>query len=156
MESGVGMAWNTQCEQRTSTVIRHACRTLIKQGNEKVLQLFGYVAPELLPVVIEVQTPVVEFGTALQFSLTMRSNVSHKQSLMIDYVIHHQKANGTTTAKVFKWRSRSLAANGSLTLTRRHAIKKITTRTYYAGLHKVEVMVNGRSVGSGDFQLIMP
>ena len=37
-----------------------------------------------------------------------------------------------------------------------HAIKKITTRVYYPGVHTVEVMVNGVLVGADDFQLLIP
>ena len=75
---------------------------------------------------------------------------------MIDYIIHRRKANGMTSPKVFKWRTTTLPANKTLTLTKEHAIKKITTRVYYLGLHTVEVMVNGVSVGEAEFQLIMP
>jgi len=152
----IAASWMVGANREREKLIRHACRTLIKQGNANVLQLFGYTRPELRQVVVEVLTPIVEFGSALEFSFSVISNVSRDQPLMIDYVIHHQKANGKTSAKVFKWSSRRLAGNQSLKLSRTHAMKKITTRVYYAGLHRVEVMVNGVSVGSADFQLVMP
>jgi len=100
--------------------------------------------------------PDVVFGTSLRFSVLITSKATYDQPLMIDYIIHHQKANGKTSPKVFKWRIKSLVANKSLTLTKTHSMKKITTRVYYPGLHTVEVMVNGISVGSVDFQLVMP
>ena len=152
----IAAAWMVGAKKERKQLIRHACRTLIKQGNKKVLQLFGYAAPALRQVAIEVQTPIVEFGSALEFSLCMHSTIDREQPLIIDYVIHHQKANGKTSAKVFKWSTKTLAANQSLQLNRRHSIKKITTRVYYAGLHRVEVMVNGVSLGAVDFQLVMP
>jgi len=149
-------SWMQGASRERVKLIRHACRTLIKQGDKKVLQLFGFLKPELQQVEMMVQTQVVDFGTALQFSLSILSNSDRDQPLMIDYLIHHQKANGKTTAKVFKWSSRTLAANQSLKLTRSHAIKEISTRRYYAGLHSVEVMVNGLSVARADFILQMP
>ena len=75
---------------------------------------------------------------------------------MIDYVIHHQKANGKTSPKVFKWRTTTLSAQKMLNATKKHPIKKITTRRYYPGEHTVEVMVNGVSVGVAGFQLLIP
>jgi len=34
-------------------------------------------------------------------------------------------------------------------------MKKVTTRVYYPGLHTLEVMINGVSVGKKDFQLVI-
>lgn len=61
-----------------------------------------------------------------------------------------------SSAKIFKWRTTTLAANKSLKSTKKHPMKKITTRVYYPGLHSVEVVVNGLSVAKGDFHLLMP
>lgn len=74
---------------------------------------------------------------------------------MIDYAIHHQKANGTTTPKVFKWKIASLNSGKTLKVSKKHAFKPITTRVYYPGLHKLEVLVNGTSVAIVDFELRM-
>jgi len=148
--------WMQSASPQRKKLIRHACRTLIKQGNKRVLKVFGYEPASIQPVDIEITTPNVIFGNALQFALSITSTCSHKQALMIDYAIHHQKANGKTSAKVFKWRTISLPPNTTLALTKRHLIKQITTRRYYPGLHQVEVMVNGVSIGKADFQLLMP
>ncbi len=137
-------------------LIRHACRTLIKNGHKKVLQVFGYEPPKIRKAVIDVNTPEVVFGNALEFTLSISSDSGHDQPLMIDYIIHHQKANGKTSPKVFKWRNKTLEANKVLASTKKHAIKKITTRVYYPGVHTVEVLVNGVSVGTADFNLLIP
>ncbi len=73
---------------------------------------------------------------------------------MLDYVLHHRKKSGTS-AKVFKWKSFTLEAGGTIALARKHAIKRITTRVYYPGAHKVEVMVNGNGRGGKSFTLVM-
>ncbi len=152
----IAAQWMQGADKNREKLIRHACRTLIKQGNKKVLRVFGYQKPEIQPLTIEVQTPQVLFGSVLQFSIAIASTTEHTQALMIDYIIHHRKANGKTSPKVFKWRTKNLIANETLILSKTHAIKKITTRVYYPGLHHVEVMVNGVSAGIVDFQLLMP
>jgi hypothetical protein len=38
-------------------------------------------------------------------------------------------------------------------LRRRHAVKPITTRTYFSGVHRVELMINGRVMAHADFAL---
>ena len=148
--------WMKGASKERQKLIRRACRTLIKNGHKKTLQVLGFKPPKIKKASINILTPKVVFGDALQFSLSISSDSGHDQPLMIDYIIHHQKANGNTSPKVFKWRTKTLEANKVLTSTKKHAIKKITTRAYYPGVHTVEVMVNGVSVGAADFQLLMP
>ncbi len=69
-------------------------------------------------------TPQVVFGEALEFSLSLESNSARTQALMIDYIVHHQKANGKTSGKVFKWSNTSLFSDKILILQKKHAIKK--------------------------------
>jgi len=152
----IAAAWMQDASPERKKIIRHACRTLIKQGNTKVLKTLGYEPADIQPVHIDVATPEVLFGTTLQFSISIISNTHHSQALMIDYIIHHQKANGKISPKVFKWSTRSLAAKATITLTKKHPIKAITTRVYYPGLHRVEVMINGISMETAGFQLLMP
>lgn len=148
--------WMKGASQERKKLIRHACRTLVKSGHKRTLQVLGYNPPKIQLVSIDILTPTVKFGEALAFTLSICSNADHDQALMIDYVIHHQKANGKTSPKVFKWRTTILAAQKTFNATKKHVIKKITTRVYYPGVHMVEVMVNGVSVGVEDFQLLIP
>tara|TARA_R110001599_G_scaffold74653_3_gene205811 strand:+ start:1562 stop:2692 length:1131 start_codon:yes stop_codon:yes gene_type:complete len=148
--------WLKDASKNRQRLVRHACRTLIKNGHKRTLAALGFVPPIIASAKVSVLTKHVIFGEALQFSLALTSNTDTTQALMIDYIVHHQKANGKTTGKVFKWRNSNLTPSTILTIEKKHAIKAITTRVYYAGLHSVEVIVNGISVGRADFELIMP
>ncbi len=152
----IAAQWLKEASQERQRLIRHACRTLIKNGHKKTLAILGYKPAKIKHASIDILTPNIVFGDALQFTLSIDSDLNQDQDLIIDYIIHHQKANGSTTPKVFKWRTTTLAAKKMLTSTKKHAIKKITTRMYYPGLHTVEIMVNGVSVAAADFQLLMP
>jgi 3-methyladenine DNA glycosylase AlkC len=152
----IAQRWLQGASLNRQRLVRHACRTLIKNGHKKTLAILGFGPPLIQSTTLSVLTLRVVFGEALEFSLSLESNAAQTQALMIDYIVHHQKASGKTTAKVFKWRSTSVLPGKTLTLEKKHRIKKITTRVYYAGLHSLEVMVNGVSVGRADFQLIMP
>lgn len=148
--------WMEGASTQRQKLIRHACRTLIKQGHKRTLAILGYSEPDIKEVVIDLQTPEVIFGQALLFSMSLVSTSHKEQALIVDYIIHHQKANGKLAPKVFKWRTTKLAANKMLTISKKHVIKKITTRVYYSGKHTLEVIVNGVSIGETDFQLVMP
>jgi len=92
-------------------------------------------------------------GEALQLDVTLSSTQRRAQSLVIDYAVHHVKANGSTSPKVFKgWRF-ELAAGETRRLSKRHSLKPVTTRRYHAGAHRVELLVNGRPVAEAAFDL---
>lgn len=153
--ASIAEQWMLEASKDRKRLVRHACRTLLKNGHPKALEVLGFSPPVISSVVIEVLTPEVALGGALAFSLALHSGVDHDQAMMIDFIIHHQKANGTTTPKVFKWKTATLSADKPLVISKKHGIKKITTRVYYAGLHTLEVMVNGVSVGARDFKLVV-
>lgn len=73
--------------------------------------------------------------------------------LAVDYVVHHRKANGSLSPKVFKLTTRTLAAGESVTVSRRHSFRPISTRVYHAGEHALELQVNGRTFGRTSFRL---
>ena len=134
-------------------IVKHALRSLVKQGHTGALKILGYGPPKVKLVNFEVQTSVVQFGDALEFSFELQSESHKSQKLIVDYVIHFVKANGTRSAKVFKLSLRVLGSGECLQLERMHKIREITTRKYYAGGHRVEVQVNGENLGGGDFEL---
>jgi len=152
----IAAQWMIGASEERKKLIRHACRTLVKDGHKKTLKVLGFKTPKIKQASINITTPKVNFGDALQFTFSISSDVNRNQTLVIDYIIHHQKANGKTSPKVFKWRTTTLSGKNMLILDKKHVIRKITIRVYYPGLHMVEVMVNGVSMAKADFQLLMP
>ncbi len=151
----IARRWTQGSNPNRRKLIRHACRTLIKQGHRGTLTALGYGPPSISLENLEILTPQVQLGSALVFELSMASTSNHPQPLIIDYTIHHRKANGSTAAKVFKWKRTTLDPSCLLIAKRKHAIREITTRVYYPGTHTLEIRVNGTPVGSSDFALLM-
>ena len=75
------------------------------------------------------------------------------QTLAIDYAVHHVRANGTTTAKVFKGWTLTLAPGEARVLDKRHSLRPVSTRTLYPGLHRIELRINGQTVADAAFDL---
>lgn len=69
--------------------------------------------------------------------------------------MHHRKANGTTSPKVFKWTSALLTPGASIEIEKRHAIRPITTRRYYPGAHRIVILVNGQEAAEAGFDLAL-
>ncbi|GGF35801.1 DNA alkylation repair protein [Subtercola lobariae] len=99
--------------------------------------------------------PLVEvtIGDELAFSVSLTNPTAQPATLVVDYVVHHRKANGTQTTKVFKLTTTTLGPGQSVTYERRHSFKRITTRTYHPGEHAIEVQVNGVASGRTAFLL---
>ena len=148
--------WLLNASKDRQRLLRHACRTLLKAGHTKTLSLFGFKPVALKSASLIVSKKEVILGESLEFELELHSESKTAQSLMVDYIIHHQKANGKISAKVFKLRTMTLLANKPLQLVKKHAIKPISTRKYYPGLHSLEIMINGQSVAKVDFKLHIP
>lgn len=136
-------------------LLRHASRTLLKKGDAKALANFGFAAARGIGATLSLATPVVLFGDKLGFSIVVTNEEDAPQRLMIDYAIHHVKANGTLAPKVFKWKQLDLPAGSSRTIDKDHAIRAITTRRYYPGTHRIEVLINGAVSAAADFDLRM-
>ncbi len=137
-------------------LLRHASRTLIKKGDARVLKAWGLGAPMRGSAALALSPARVKLGGELQLTLVLKSKAASAQRLVIDYAVHHVKADGSLSPKVFKGWNLELPARGELTLTKRHSLRLITTRRYHAGLHALDVRVNGQVVAQSAFELVLP
>ncbi len=137
-------------------LLRHASRTLIKAGDPAVLQAWGLGRPLRGAAALQVTPGRIVLGETVALTLQLRSTVTKPQQLAIDYAVHHVKADGSTSPKVFKGWVLTLPARDEVVLEKRHAVRPITTRRYHAGWHRVVVQVNGRAVAEAGFELLVP
>ena len=149
--------WLRGADKNRTRLVKHACRTMIKQGHPGVLAAFGLNPPELNLSTLDIATPVVTLGPdgALEFTATLTSTGTADQALVIDYLVHFVKANGTRAPKVFKGSKLTLRPGEVATFTRRHPVRPITTRKYYGGLQALSLRINGADVGWAEFELVV-
>jgi 3-methyladenine DNA glycosylase AlkC len=135
-------------------LLKHASRTLVKQGHAPTLQAWGLGAGYQGTAQFKLAPARVALGDKVQLTLALSSSAKKAQTLVVDYAVHHVKADGSTSPKVFKGWSLNLAPGASVTLQKAHAMRPITTRRYHPGRHAVTVQVNGREVAAGHFTLL--
>ncbi|CAI8859128.1 DNA alkylation repair protein [Pseudomonas sp. YuFO20] len=139
----------------TAWIARHALRSLIKQGNLRALAIIGAGGkPEVQIIDVQVNPPVIGLGEKITLSFAVKSTVHTSQRLVIDYAIDYVKANGSTSAKVFKLKALTLPGNATHAIARGQHIKELTTRRHYAGKHAVHVLVNGERLASTAFEIL--
>lgn len=153
MVAKIAADWINGADKNRTWLVKHACRTLIKQGHKKTLEALGYGAPKVSLKKFEIKNNRVKFGGALEVDMILKSDKNSDQDLIIDYAIHHMKANGKTAPKVFKWKITTLNPGAKINAAKKHPMKKITTRKYYNGKHKIEIIINGVSYGMQEFEL---
>jgi len=146
--------WLVDADRNRERLVRHACRTLIKDGHPVALEAFGFAPPKLALASLSVVLPIVTLGDKLEFTTDLQSTSDEPQS--IDYLVHFQKANGALVGKVFKWKTLTLGPGEVRRLERSHPIRKITTRRYYPGAQGLSLRVNGRDFGYAEFELDVP
>jgi 3-methyladenine DNA glycosylase AlkC len=135
-------------------LLRHASRTLVKQGHPPTLQAWGVGQALKGTVTLAVTPKRVCIGGALALRLEVHSSTKTAQQLVIDYAVHHQRANGGTSAKVFKGWKLTLAPQQTVSLKKSHSLKVVTTRKLYPGAHRLDVRVNGKVVAEAAFALL--
>ena len=149
--------WLAHPDANTGRLVRHALRTLVKKGDLGALALLGFgPVPGIRVDGPHLTSATVTVGGALGFSATVHNAGASPARVVVDYVVHHRKANGTQTPKVFKITATTIPAGGTLPLARRHSFKVITTRRYHPGEHAIEVQVNGVPSGRAPFVVLAP
>jgi 3-methyladenine DNA glycosylase AlkC len=139
--------------QQRRALLRHASRTLIKQGHPQVLQAWGLGKPLRGEVRLSLSPKRLTVGESLTLTVQLHSAATRAQTLLIDYAVHHVKASGERTPKVFKGWSLTLGAHQRLTLHKRHSMRAVTTRRYYPGRHELDLRVNGQVAARAFFEL---
>jgi 3-methyladenine DNA glycosylase AlkC len=129
--------------KNTDWIIKHACRTLLKQGNTRAMLLFGFANPEKMEVKnLEVAPTSIKIGEDVSFRFDLHLNTTKKQKVRIEYITHYVKANGKTSPKVFQIKEVELKP-GVHEMSKKHSFTDMSTRKHYPGIHTFEVVING-------------
>lgn len=150
-------AWKEGASQERRWILRHGLRSLVKAGDAGALRVLGYDADADVAVQgLRITPTQIELGESVTLTFELTSQQSEPAPLVVDYAIHHVKANGSTSVKVFKLKNITLDAGERLTVTKKHGFRKITTRAYYSGRHQVDILLNGQCRASAEVWLEVP
>lgn len=145
--------WNQHAGEETRWITRHALRNLVKKGQLAALKLLGFDQVQVSLHQLKVEPKTVRLGDSLEMSFTLHNETPETQEVVIDYTIHLLKANGKSSPKVFKLRTKTLEGGEVLAVQKHHSFKAVRNRRYYAGPQRLEIQVNGVMVGGVDFRL---
>jgi 3-methyladenine DNA glycosylase AlkC len=153
----------------TDWIIRHACRTLIKRAEPRVMALFGYAGQEngagsaedlVSDAELSLSTGVVQIGGEVELRYSFKvtgegeQHEAGKLKLRIEYGIDFIKAGGKTSMKRFLLSDREYMRGETAAGKRVHRFADLTTRKHYGGLHRFTLWVNGVEAASSELQLL--
>lgn len=150
----VARRWLVGAGSDRRALVRHALRSLVKQGNAEALGLLGFGGLAKVTVEQVRIAPVrVVKGGRVALSFVVRSTSRQAQQILVDLRVYYVKANGGVSPKVFKLKAVDLAAGVVLPFRKTLSLADLTTRRHYPGRHRVEALINGRVEPLGAFTL---
>ncbi|WP_104381881.1 DNA alkylation repair protein [Sphingobacterium sp. HMA12] len=138
----------------TDAIIKHASRTLLKQGHPEILHYYGLDGTDFKTTDLCIETPVVKIGEKVSFSFQIENTQPYPKALRLEYGLYYKKSNGLLSRKVFKISERIYQGSETNRIQRNQSFKVITTRKFYTGRHKISIIVNGQETLTMDFELI--
>ncbi len=147
--------WSKHSKE-TDEILKHGCRTLLKNGNTQVLSNFGFKeAKKILMINFRILTPKVKIGHSLEFSFTLHNTNNKKENTRIEYGLYYLRQGGQHSRKVFKISERTIESNEKIELKRKQSFKLITTRVFYEGEQKLSIIINGQEREIRNFHLLV-
>ena len=136
-------------------VIKHGSRTLLKQGNSDVMEIFGFQATQNISINdFRILTPKLQIGESLEFDFKLSNKSEKKIKIRLEYGLYYQNANGSLSKKVHKISEKEYPPNSTTHITRKHPFRVVTTRVLHKGLHQISMIINGKELEKYDFYLV--
>jgi 3-methyladenine DNA glycosylase AlkC len=151
----IAKKWLESAPKDRSWLVKHALRSAIKRGEQGALEALGYGDRADVKIKdVAIMPPITQMGGSVEISFELVNQANITAALMVDFSIHFIKANGKAHPKVFKLNAFELAPSQSQKCAKKMSLKPMATRTLYPGIHQVAVIINGRSILIGEFELI--
>jgi 3-methyladenine DNA glycosylase AlkC len=146
--------WMKDASPERAWIVKHALRVAVKNAEPRALALMGFGGKAQIEISNARVSPAnAREGDSVSLSCTLRNTAKKSQTLLIDFIVHYVKANGSTRPKVFKLTSCNLVGGESIVLSKKLSLAAMTTRQHYAGEHRVELLINGQTYELGSFKL---
>ncbi len=143
------MKWKGTSHE-TDRLIKHALRTLLKQGDREALSMVGVGDAKGVAITSFNCQSEIKIGEEMLFELKLQ-NAKKPQPLRIEYAILYLKKSGVKNRKVFHWSLNDWQPGQERLLAKKQSFKDMTTRVHCEGIHTLEVIVNGTVLAATDF-----
>jgi len=151
----IAQRWWNPDDKRTTKLVKHALRGLIKAGHPGALAILGYGPPTGLELALDLDPSTVTIGSKFAIHVALTNTSDRELAVLLDYAVHYRRKSPGLSRKVFKWTERRIAPGGTLDLTKNQTMKHVSIRRLFPGEHRVEILANGQSMAVASFELMM-
>lgn len=128
----------------TNWIVKHALRTLLKQGNKNALGIFGLNDSKGIELNnLSISNKKVSIGDFVYFEFDVLNKSKIQRDIRLEYRIDYVKSNNSTSGKIFQISEFKLKANSQKYFKRKQWFKQLSTRKHYPGKHKITLIING-------------
>jgi 3-methyladenine DNA glycosylase AlkC len=150
-------AWLAHGTENRRALVEHALRSAVKRGEAGALALLGYGAQAFVRIeAVRFEPRRVAIGGRVSMSFGLRSQSREPQEVLLDVAVHFVKGKGGAKPKVFKLKRVTLPPRGRIELQTSFSLAVHTTRVPRQGTHAVDIVVNGRPLRAGSFEVVAP
>lgn len=140
--------------RNTDRLVKHALRSMLKAGDKKSLELFGFADSKDIKLSdLKLKESNLKIGDDLEFSFSVSVNSKKTPKIRLEYAICFAKPTGRPSKKIFKISERDNLKSGHIQVAKRHSLKDLSTRKHHPGKHSVSIIINGREQDRADFML---
>lgn len=139
--------------KNTNWIIKHGSRTLLKNGNQEVMKIFGFGSVKNIYIKDLKTTPKVKIDEDLHFFFQLINNNLSASKIRLEYGIYYLRANGTLSKKVFKISEKEYFPKSTTIVNKKQSFRIITTKKFYPGKHQISIIVNGIEKAIKEFYL---
>ena len=148
-------AWLEDASTERRALVEHALRSAVKRGDAGALSLLGYgQKPRVALKNVAFHPRRVRIGERVAMTFGLESTSTRHQQLLVDVAVHFVKARGAGGPKVFKLGRIALKPRERVDLRTTFSLAVHTTRVPRPGRHAVDVIVNGRTIRAGSFDVL--
>jgi 3-methyladenine DNA glycosylase AlkC len=148
----VAKAWLRNASPARRRVVEHGLRTLLKRGDARALELIGAGGAELLRSTGTVSPARVKLGERITFRAKVRNTGAEPLHAVLEARVHFVKARGTSV-KPFRLARVDLQPGQEVEVSKSMELQHRSIRRLFAGVHEVELQVNGARTPMGRFIL---
>ena len=135
-------------------LIKHACRTLLKNSNIRAMKLFGFNSVNSVEVNDFNYLPKeIHIGEPVKISFNLLVKGADSQKIRMEYVLFYKTKSNIASKKVFQIKE-GLFAPGTHNIMKNHFFIDNSIRKHVKGEHTLELIVNGEKKERIDFMLI--
>lgn len=132
---------NNSVQRKT---LKHAARTLLKQGNKVALNIFdtAHDAPYILDAATG-PSQSIHIGDTVNIRATLTNTGNKMARYRIEYVVFYLKKSGQYNKKVFMITEKTLNPGDSYTILKEHKFRDLSIRKHHMGEHFIALSING-------------